>query len=140
MIGSPRVEQCSKRYEQSLIPFFYVSRSSRVVSFPQFAPWIKLWLIYHFPQVVLAKNELEKSLKKLIWPPGSMKWLGILTDDVFQHTRQFSNSFQSADIWIIFILAQPMRKSPQGRPLYLATDVFHCYIMYYEVVKGPRVN
>ena len=48
-----------------------------------------------------SKNELEKSLKKSIWPLGSREWLGILTDDVFQHPEQSSISFQLVDVRII---------------------------------------
>ena len=46
MFGSPRVQQCSRGYELSLIPLFYVSRSSRAVSFPLFSSWSELWWIY----------------------------------------------------------------------------------------------
>ena len=101
MLGSPRAVECSRGYEQSLIPFFYVSISSTVDSFPHFSSWTELWWIYHFPEVVPTKNEPEKSLKKSIWPPWSMKWLGILADDVFQHPGQSSSSFQSTDVRII---------------------------------------
>ena len=62
------------------------------------------------------KNELENSLKKSNWPPGSREWLGILADDVSRHLEQSFSSFQSAVVRIICILAQPVRKAPQGAP------------------------
>jgi len=63
-----------------------------------------------------SKKRPRKSLEKSICPTGSRKWLGILADDVSQHLGQSSSSFQLADVWIIFTMAQPMRKAPQGVP------------------------
>ena len=69
-----------------------------------------------FSRDCTSKNELENSLKKPIWPPVSREWLVILVDDVSQHPGQSFSSLQSADVQIIFILAQPVRKASQAVP------------------------
>ena len=79
-----------------------------------------------------SKNELEKSLKKSIWPPRSRKWLGILTDDVSQHTRQSSSSFQSAVVRIIFYLSSASEESPpRGAPS--TWLMMYCIVISYDL-------
>ena len=56
-----------------------------------------------FSRDCTSRNELEKSLKKSIWPPESTKWLGNLTYDVSQHPRQSFSSLQSTDVRIILL-------------------------------------
>ena len=86
------------------------------------------------------KNEQEKSLKKSIWPPRSRKWLGILTNDVSQRTNNPPTIFSQYMSRLFLSWLSQQEKHPKGCPLNLAIDVFHCYIFYYEVVNGPRVN
>ena len=54
--------------------------------------------------------------------------------------RQFFSSFSQHLVWIILLLAQLMRTTVKGRSSTWLDDVLYGYILYYEVVMGPRVN
>ena len=53
-----------------------------------------------------------------------------------QHLEQSFSSLQSVDVRIILSMAQSVRKAPQGAPPLMANDVFHYYIIWFEVVIG----
>ena len=84
-----------------------------------------------FSRDCTSKNELKKSLKKSIWPPGSRKWLGTLTDDVSLHPGQSSSSFSQQMSRLFYIVSASEESSPKGAPS--TWLMMYCIVISYDL-------